>query len=69
MGEMTDLVSQFYVSSLYTQINYNNEVMRVTPLEYSGLIKYFTNRETIFRRIQAQYRRVASVQVRETADI
>ena len=44
MGEMTDLVSQFYVSSLYTQINYNNEVVRVTPLEYSGLIKYFTNR-------------------------
>ena len=43
MGEMTDLVSQFYVSSLYTQINYNNEVVRVTPLEYSGIIKYFTN--------------------------
>lgn len=44
MGEMTDLVSQFYVSNLYTQINYNNEVVRVTPLEYSGVIKYFTNR-------------------------
>ena len=45
MGEMTDLVSQFYVSDLYTQINYNNEVVRVTPLEYSGVIKYFTNRD------------------------
>ena len=45
MGEMTDLVSQFYVSNLYTQINYNNEVVRVTPLEYSGIIKYFTNRD------------------------
>lgn len=44
MGEMTDLVSQFYVSNLYTQINFNNEVVRVTPLEYSGIIKYFTNR-------------------------
>jgi len=44
MGEMTDLVSQFYVSDLYTQINYNNEVVRVTPLEYSGVVKYFTNR-------------------------
>ena len=44
MGEMTDLVSQFYVSDLYTQINYNNDVVRVTPLEYSGIIKYFTNR-------------------------
>ncbi len=46
MGEMTDLVSQFYVSDLYTQINYNNDVVRVTPLEYSGVIKYFTNRKS-----------------------
>ena len=44
MGVMTDLVSQFYVSSLYTQINYNNEILRVTPLEYASIIKYFTNR-------------------------
>lgn len=44
MGEMTDLVSQFYVSNMYTQINYNNNIARVTPLEYDGLIKYFTNR-------------------------
>lgn len=45
MGQMTDLVSQFYVSDLYTQINYNDEILRVTPLEYSSLIKYFTNRK------------------------
>ena len=45
MGQMTDLVSQFYVSNLYTQINYNDEIVRVTPLEYSSLIKYFTNRK------------------------
>lgn len=44
MGEMTDLVSQFTVSNLYTQINYNDSIVRVTPLEYDGLIKYFTNR-------------------------
>lgn len=44
MGEMTDLVSQFAVSDLYTQINYNNDIVRVTPLEYSSVIKYFTNR-------------------------
>ena len=44
MGEMTDLVSQFTVSDLYTQINYNNNIVRVTPLEYDGFIKYFTNR-------------------------
>lgn len=45
MGEMTDLVSQFEVSNLYTQINYNNTIVRVTPLEYDGVIKYFTNRK------------------------
>lgn len=45
MGEFTTWVSQFYVSDLYTQINYNNEIIRVTPLEYAGLIKYFTNRK------------------------
>ncbi len=44
MGEMPELVSQFDVSDLYTQINYNDEIMRVTPLEYSGVIKYFANR-------------------------
>ena len=45
MGQMTDLVSQFSVSSLYTQINYNNDIVRVTPLEYNGIIKYLTNRK------------------------
>ncbi len=45
MGEFTSWVSQFYVSDLYTQINYQNEIVRVTPLEYAGLIKYFTNRD------------------------
>ena len=44
MGEMTDLVSQFTVSNIYTQINYNDKIVRVTPLEYDGMIKYFTNR-------------------------
>ncbi|MCI8568211.1 MAG: hypothetical protein HFG48_02705 [Bacilli bacterium] len=43
MGQMPELVSQFYVSDLYTQINYNSDIVRVTPLEYDGLIKYFTN--------------------------
>lgn len=45
MGQMPELVSQFYVSDLYTQINYNDDIVRVTPLEYDGLIKYFTNRK------------------------
>ena len=43
MGQMPELVSQFYVSNLYTQINYNNEIVRVTPLEYNGLFKYLSN--------------------------
>lgn len=45
MGEFTSWVSQFYVNDLYTQINYNNEIVRVTPIEYDGIIKYFTNRD------------------------
>ena len=43
MGQMPELVSQFYVSNLYTQINYNSEIIRVTPLEYNGLFKYISN--------------------------
>ena len=45
MGQLPELVSQFYVSNLYTQINYNSDIVRVTPLEYDGIIKYFTNRK------------------------
>ena len=37
MGQMPELVSQFYVSNLYTQINYNDKIIRVTPLEYNGI--------------------------------
>ena len=43
MGQLPDLVSQFYVSDMYTQINYNGSVVRVTPLEYYGVIKFFSN--------------------------
>jgi len=44
MGQMSELVSQFDVSNQYTQINYKDEIIRVTPLEYNGVIKWFTNR-------------------------
>jgi len=44
MGGMSDLVSQYDVSDEYTQINYNDEIIRVTPLEYHGVVKWFTNR-------------------------
>ena len=45
MGQMSELVSQFDVSEEYTQINYNDEILRVTPLEYNGFIKWITNRK------------------------
>lgn len=45
MGQMPEMVSQFYVSDIYTQINYNNEIVRVTPLEYDGFFKYLNNRK------------------------
>jgi len=45
MGQMSDLVSQFDVSDIYTQINYNDAIMRVTPLEYNSVIKWFTNHD------------------------
>ena len=45
MGQMSELVSQYYVSDQYTQINYNDKIVRVTPLEYADFIKWFTNRK------------------------
>ena len=45
MGEIPELVSQFNVASDYTQINYNDSILRVTPLEYADSIKWLTNRK------------------------
>lgn len=44
MGSMVEYVSQFEVAGHYTQINYNNRPVRVTPLRYGSLFKWFTNR-------------------------
>ncbi|SCP95262.1 hypothetical protein [Anaerobium acetethylicum] len=44
MGSMVKIVSQFEASNHYTQINYQGEPVRVTPLKYASLIKWFTNR-------------------------
>lgn len=46
MGQMPEMVSQYYVSELYTQINYKDDIIRVTPLEYNGLFKYINNHKT-----------------------
>ncbi|MCF0134410.1 MAG: CvpA family protein [Blautia sp.] len=43
MGSMVDLVSQFEVSDIYSQINYNDRPVRVTPLVYASAIKWITN--------------------------
>lgn len=43
MGNMSEWVSQFDVSTEYTQISYKDSVYRVTPLTYNGFIKYFKN--------------------------
>ena len=46
MGQLTNLVSQFSVSPLYTQITYNGEISRITPLEYTNFIKWISNRNS-----------------------
>ncbi len=43
MGSLVDMVSQFEVADDYTQINYNNIPVRVTPLVYASPIKWLTN--------------------------
>lgn len=43
MGSMVDMVSQYEVSDLYTQINYRGTPVRVTPLRYANVIKWLTN--------------------------
>jgi hypothetical protein len=43
MGSMVDMVSQFEVDDIYSQINYNDNPVRVSPLKYASLIKWVTN--------------------------
>lgn len=43
MGSLVDLASQFEVANLYTQSNYNDTPVRITPLRYADIIKWFTN--------------------------
>lgn len=43
MGSMVDMVSQFEVDDIYSQINYNNKPVRVSPLKYANVIKWLTN--------------------------
>ena len=45
MGSMVDMVSQFEVGTDYTQINYQDMPVRVTPLVYANEIKWLTNQK------------------------
>ena len=45
MGSIVDMVSQFEVNDLYTQINYNQKPTRVSPLDYGNFFKWITNRK------------------------
>ena len=43
MGSMVDMVSQFEVDDIYTQINYRDKPVGVSPLRYANPIKWLTN--------------------------
>ena len=45
IGDMVELVSQFSVSDMYTQINYQQKPYRVSPLEYASFFKWIANQD------------------------
>lgn len=45
LGEISDLVSQFEIAGNYTQINLNDRPVRVTPLAYGDIFKWFNNQK------------------------
>ena len=45
MGSIPEYVSQFEIESLYSQINYQNTPVRVSPLGYADIFKWWANRE------------------------
>ena len=45
LGQMADLVSQFEIAPDYTQINFGGGPVRVTPLVYADLFKWFANQK------------------------
>ncbi len=46
MGTMADYVSQFEISDLYSQINYQDAPVRVSPLNYADMFKWWSNHNT-----------------------
>ena len=47
MGSMVDMVSQFEVDELYSQINYQDQPVRVSPLKYASVINNGTRKGRI----------------------
>lgn len=45
LGEIPEYVSQFEISSLYSQINYHNKPVRVSPLGYADFFKWLNQQE------------------------
>ena len=45
LGELSDMVSQFEISTAYAQINYQNRPVRVTYLQYGDFFKWLNNRQ------------------------
>ena len=45
MGSIPEYVSQFEVADTYSQINYQGRPVRVSPLVYADLFKWWSNRE------------------------
>src|SRR5699024_4101180 len=43
MRSMVDMVSQIEADDIYSQINYQDRPVRVTPLKYASPIKWLTN--------------------------
>ena len=47
---MQQNISREDISDIYSQISYQDSIVRVTPLDYNGFIKYLTNSQKDRRR-------------------
>lgn len=45
IGSLSEVVSQFVVSTEYSTIDYNGKPMKVAPLEYADFFKYLNNKD------------------------
>ena len=46
LGVLSDVVSQFVLSDVYTQINYQGRPMKVSDLGYAGFFKWLNNKDS-----------------------